>query len=288
MSTNLNLTYSSLNNNPLYQAIITAPDLESIYDNQDHRIILQLKLDGRDMIVGYSFIENGDKKWGAYASALGAFVLNRSIWEVSKIDKEMLHHYFDEDKEFSELQESGDLPLLCLPLLMLQKCLDKFVGRVKDLHALRGERSQDLVCHCFAVYKSELRSLFDEGLSFKSVQEAKLVGMGCGLCLSQVKSIQLEESFGLKDLEKKMLDDMETGRELKMTMGLNHQQASSRAYRILEGFLEANEIEDIVFLKVWDNTLYLKLINNDEKMSEKISTILINEFSHELIVKILS
>lgn len=152
-----------------------------------------LDIDSKDKIKNFSYVHEGMRGFIPYFSALSLIVQNLSLSEALEISHDDFYDFFDEDEIFHELMESGHVPLLQLPLIILRDAIAQYTGEENIIQP----KAHELVCRCFGVYASDIKNIISKERSFELIDIIKhtQAGAGCGSCKGDVEEIYHEARF---------------------------------------------------------------------------------------------
>lgn len=161
--------------------------------NQENWIKVYLDVDQKDKIKNFSYESEGMRGFIPYFSALSLMAPGLTLIEASELSNDDFYDFFEGDDLFSELMESGHIPLLQLPLILLRDSILQYTGEENILNP----KSEELVCRCFGVYESDIKKLIETERSFELVDVIKKThaSAGCGSCKADVEAIYHEARF---------------------------------------------------------------------------------------------
>lgn len=136
-----------------------------------------------------------DNEWVIYLSLLSEMAKSKDLSEIMQMSWESFYYYlsdsfyFDDELAINFIDEYDDglLPLENIPLLILFKTLNKYLGWHKAIEEKKGK----LVCRCFGVYENEVLSLIEETPNVKTIDITNYLnaGGGCTNCISDLKKM---------------------------------------------------------------------------------------------------
>jgi bacterioferritin-associated ferredoxin len=152
-----------LNKTPLFYTA------ESIYrdENGFTRLFLDIK---NDVICDYGHIHEGMEEYVQEFEALGEKILGLGLLQAKEVEGP--DHFF------------------CLSLKLLHQAINNYLGYT-DFCKLLGEKSSQLVCRCFGVFRRQIFQILKENWEADafSVLEQTKAGSGCGSCFERLEEV---------------------------------------------------------------------------------------------------
>lgn len=166
----------------------------------DNWVKIYLDIDNKDRINQFAYEYQGIKGLIPYFSALSLMTKGLTLIEASELSNEDYYDFFEEDEVFINLMESGYIPLIELPLILLKEAINQYTGE----EIFENSKTQELVCRCFGVYESDIKSLIENERSFELIDVMKktCVGGGCGSCMGDVEAIYHNARLAFPQIQK--------------------------------------------------------------------------------------
>lgn len=161
--------------------------------DEEQWIKVYLDVNNQDKINQLNYEYQGMKGFLPYFSALSVMARGLGLTEASEISFEDFYDFFEGDGLFSELMESGHIPLIQLPIILLRDTIQQYTGEENIIMS----KADELVCRCFGVYHSDIKNLISSERSFELIDVIKKThaGAGCGSCKGDVEEIYHEARF---------------------------------------------------------------------------------------------
>ncbi|MBT6324487.1 MAG: hypothetical protein HOJ35_00820 [Bdellovibrionales bacterium] len=172
------------------------PDFFNFSSEEVDGIKLFLDIDLKNNKLNSFFYKSSiDNEWIIYLSLLSEMLKSKDLSEIMQMSWESFYYYlsdpfyFDDELAINFIDEYDDglLPLENLPLSILFKTLNKYLGWHKAIE----EKKEKLICRCFGVYENEVLSLIQETPSIKTIDITNYLnaGGGCTNCISDLQEM---------------------------------------------------------------------------------------------------
>jgi NifU-like protein len=230
---------------------------------------LFLDVDSKERIQSLQYLYDGNPHFIAYFSALSELAKGLTLEQAKTLSHETFKNYFQHDVEFQSLDEENQIPWLNLALLMLKKVIEDYEGTFHvPFSEMKKEKSHELICRCFGIYKNELVSLIRENQDFE-IRDLMLktkAGAGCRSCQVDIDEIYFE-TRELHPLKKKM--DVPKASSVYKIQNKSTAQWVIEIDKSIKNFLLSNSLslELIEIEKFKFPELRLKIINPPDKLS---------------------
>jgi NifU-like protein len=236
---------------------------------KDIEITLFLDIDSKEKIQSLQYLYEGNPFFLAYFSALSELAKGLTLEQAKILTHENFNEFFRSDDEFQSLDHENQTPWLNLSLMMLKKVIEDYEGTFHvPYFEMKSEKSHDLICRCFGIYKNELVKLIQDNDNFEinDLMVKTKAGAGCRSCQVDIDEIYFE-TREVYPLKKKM--DMP-----KVSSNYKIQNKSTAQWVIdidksVKSFLVANSLSlDLIEIEKFKfPELRLKVVNPPDKLS---------------------
>lgn len=139
---------------------------------------LYLDFSKKEVLQGLYFTCDGENNWKESFQELVVAIEGKTYHEI-------IHMNFRSRKAESFFD---------LPLFLLKEALDNYRGKAPEHCLLKNQKSEELICRCFGVYREEILEFLDSEpeANASQISNATKAGAGCSTCLEDFSELMAE------------------------------------------------------------------------------------------------